>query len=206
MRGMKLRDDFHQQIASEPRHGRDAQARRAERTDICSDRFEFGETRKSPLYLAMKTQPVLRGTEPAAVALEEWKLRDRFCDVCMARASFIAVKTGRAMAVSTDDGLAYALVATSGAAQDYTIGTKAMLLAPYGIVEPKDDARFTQAVDNAVLDLMKTKQIVPLYDKWFNSPVPPAGVNLRYPMSAELKHAIEHPSDSGDPAAYTVNP
>ncbi|WNC94785.1 amino acid ABC transporter substrate-binding protein [Paraburkholderia sp. FT54] len=121
-------------------------------------------------------------------------------------ASFIAVKTGRAMAVSTDDGLAYALVATSGAPQDYTIGTKAMLLAPYGIVEPKDDARFKQAVDNAVLDLMKTKQIVPLYEKWFNSPVPPAGVNLKYPMSAELKHAIEHPSDSGDPAAYTVNP
>jgi glutamate/aspartate transport system substrate-binding protein len=120
-------------------------------------------------------------------------------------ATFIAVKTGRAMAISTDDGLAYALVATSGQPQDYVVGTKAMLLAPYGIVEPKDDPRFKQAVDNAVLDLMKTKQIVALYDKWFNSPVPPAGVNLKYPMSAELKQAIEHPSDSGDPATYVVS-
>lgn len=119
-------------------------------------------------------------------------------------ATFIAVKTGRAMAVSTDDGLAYALVATSGAPQDYVVGTKAMLLAPYGIVEPKDDPRFKQAVDAAVLDLMKTKQIDVLYDKWFNAPVPPAGVNLKYPMSAELKHAIEHPSDSGDPSTYVV--
>lgn len=119
-----------------------------------------------------------------------------------AAASFIAVKTGRAMAVSTDDGLAYGLIATSGQPQDYVVGTKAMLLAPYGIVEPKDDPRFKQAVDGAVLDLMKSKQIYALYDKWFNAPVPPNGIDLKYPMSAELKHALEHPTDSGDPAAY----
>jgi glutamate/aspartate transport system substrate-binding protein len=119
-----------------------------------------------------------------------------------AAASFVAVKTGRAMAVSTDDGLAYGLIATSGQPQDYVVGTKAMLLAPYGIVEPKDDPRFKQAVDGAVLDLMKSKQIYALYDKWFNAPVPPNGINLKYPMSAELKHALEHPTDSGDPAAY----
>ncbi len=119
-----------------------------------------------------------------------------------AAASFIAVKTGRAMAVSTDDGLAYGLVATSDQPQDYVIGTKAMLLAPYGIVEPKDDPRFKQAVDGAVINLMKSKTIYKLYDKWFNAPVPPNGINLKYPMSAELKHALEHPTDSGDPAAY----
>lgn len=117
-------------------------------------------------------------------------------------ASFLAVKTGRAMAVSTDDGLAYSLVATSGDPQDYVIGKKAMLLAPYGIVEPKDDPRFKKAVDDAVIDLMKSKRIYALYDKWFNSPVPPNSINLKYPMSDELKHAIEHPTDSGDPAAY----
>jgi len=119
-----------------------------------------------------------------------------------AASSFIAIKTGRAMAVSTDDGLGYALIATSGQPQDYVVGTKAMAVAPYGIVEPKDDPRFKETVDNAVLNLIKTKQISALYDKWFNSPVPPSGVNLKYPMSAELKHALEHPTDSGDPAAY----
>lgn len=119
-----------------------------------------------------------------------------------AASSFIAVKTGRAMAVSTDDGLAYGLVATSGQPQDYVIGTKAMMVAPYGIVEPKDDPRFKETVDGAVLDLIKTRQIDAIYDKWFNAPLPPSGINLKYPMSAELKHALEHPSDSGDPAAY----
>jgi glutamate/aspartate transport system substrate-binding protein len=119
-----------------------------------------------------------------------------------AASSFLSVKTGRAAAVSTDDGIAYGLVATSGQAQDYVIGTKPMMVAPYGIVEPKDDPRFKQAVDGAVLDLIKSKQIYAIYDKWFNSPVPPANINLKYPMSAELKHAFEHPSDSGDPTVY----
>ncbi len=119
-----------------------------------------------------------------------------------AASSFLTVKTGRAAAVSSDDGIAYGLVATSGQPQDYVIGTKAMVVAPYGIVEPKDDPRFKQVVDDAVLDIMKNKQIYAIYDKWFNSPVPPANINLKYPMSAELKHAIEHPSDSGDPSVY----
>ena len=116
--------------------------------------------------------------------------------------SFLSVKSGRAAAVSTDDGIAYGLVATSGAPDDYVIGTKPMLIAPYGIVEPKDDPRFKEVVDAAVLDLIKTRQIDALYDKYFNAPIPPNGVNLKYPMSAELKHALAHPSDSGDPAAY----
>lgn len=116
--------------------------------------------------------------------------------------SFLAVKTGRAAAISTDDGLAYGLVATSGSAADYVIGTKAMLVAPYGIVEPKDDPRFKQVVDAAVLDLFSSKQIDAIYSKYFNAPIPPNGINLKYPMSAETRHAFDHPTDSGDPAAY----
>ncbi|SFU24906.1 amino acid ABC transporter substrate-binding protein [Paraburkholderia aspalathi] len=100
-----------------------------------------------------------------------------------AASSFLLVKTGRAAAMSNDDGLTYALVATSGDPQDYVIGTKALLAAPYGIVEPKDDPRFKHEVDAAVLDLIKSKQIYALYDKWFTSPIPPSGINLKFPMS-----------------------
>jgi len=119
-----------------------------------------------------------------------------------ASAAFLLVKTGRAAAMSNDDGLTYALVATSGAPQDYVVGTRALLAAPYGIVEPNDDPRFKHEVDAAVLDLIRSRQIYALYDKWFTSPVPPSGINLKFPMSDVLRHALQHPSDSGDPAAY----
>jgi glutamate/aspartate transport system substrate-binding protein len=116
--------------------------------------------------------------------------------------SFLSVKTSRAAATVADDGMAYGLVATSGAPADYVIGTKALMVAPYGIVMPKDDPRFKKTVDAAVISLIRSGEVARIYDKYFNSPIPPHGINLRYPMSAELKRALANPSDSPDPQAY----
>ena len=46
------------------------------------------------------------------------------------------------------------------------------------------------------------REIAALYDKYFNSPIPPHGLNLKFPMSAALKRALANPTDSGDPAVY----
>jgi len=57
-------------------------------------------------------------------------------------------------------------------------------------------------VDDAVVALMKSGEVEKLYQKWFNSPIPPRNVNLKVPMSDALKKVIANPTDSGDPAAY----
>jgi glutamate/aspartate transport system substrate-binding protein len=44
--------------------------------------------------------------------------------------------------------------------------------------------------------------VAAIYDKYFNSPIPPKQINLKYPMSDALKRALANPSDSGDPKAY----
>jgi glutamate/aspartate transport system substrate-binding protein len=103
---------------------------------------------------------------------------------------------------ANDDGLAYATVASSRTPDAFMIGSKGLEMAPYGIVEPKDDPAFKKIVDEAVIDLMKNGQIAALYDKYFNSPIPPYGLNLKFPMSAALKRALANPTDSGDPAVY----
>ena len=41
-----------------------------------------------------------------------------------------------------------------------------------------------------------------IYKKWFEAPVPPSGLNFRTPMTAVLRNAFAHPSDSPDPASY----
>lgn len=116
--------------------------------------------------------------------------------------SFLSVKTSRAAATVADDGMAYGLVASSGAPDDYVVGTKALKVAPYGIVMPKDDAPFKKAVDEAVISLIRSGEVAKIYDKYFNAPIPPHGINLKYPMSAELKKALANPSDSPDPKMY----
>lgn len=116
--------------------------------------------------------------------------------------TFLMVESGRAAAAVDDDALAYSQVALAKHPDDFVIGTKALAVAPYGIMEPKDDPAFKKAVDDAVLKAIKTGKVQALYDKYFNSPLPPSNVNLKFPMSDVLHRALENPSDSGDPTMY----
>ncbi len=115
--------------------------------------------------------------------------------------TLLMVESGRAAGSANDDGIAYGVVASSKNPDAFVIGTKGLELAPYGIMQPKDDPAFKKVVDDAVLDLMKSGRVAAIYDKYFNSPIPPKQINLKYPMSDALKRALAHPTDSGDPKA-----
>jgi glutamate/aspartate transport system substrate-binding protein len=116
--------------------------------------------------------------------------------------AFLMVETGRAVAFAMDDILLASLAASSKAPTDYMMHAEALSVEPYGIMMRKDDPEFKKVVDDAVIALFRSGDINKIYAKWFESPIPPKGVNLRIPMSAQLKAAIAKPTDSGDPAAY----
>jgi len=116
--------------------------------------------------------------------------------------AFLMVDSGRAAAFFMDDILLYGLVANSKSPDQWMVSSKAYTVEPYGIIEPKDDPAFKKVVDDAVVAMMKSGDLEKLYQKWFNSPIPPRGVNLKVPMSDSLKKVIANPTDSGDPAAY----
>jgi glutamate/aspartate transport system substrate-binding protein len=116
--------------------------------------------------------------------------------------SFLMVDTGRAAAFFMDDILLYSLVATARSPGDWVIGTEAYTIEPYGIMMRREDPAFKKVVDGAVTQLYKSGQINPIYEKWFQKPVPPKGINLNVPMSPQFKKVIANPTDSGDPAAY----
>ncbi len=85
---------------------------------------------------------------------------------------------------------------------DYVISTEPMSVEPYGIVLRRDDPAFQRAVGKALVDLFQSGEIVRVYDKWFTKPIPPKGLTLALPMSAQLSRVIAQPTSSGDPAAY----
>lgn len=116
--------------------------------------------------------------------------------------SFLMVETGRAVAFFMDDILLYSLVASSKTPADYMVSEEAYTVEPYGIIVRKDDAAFKKVVDGAIAGLYKSGQINPIYEKWFLKPIPPKGLNLNVPMSAQFKRVIAKPTDSGDPNAY----
>ena len=116
--------------------------------------------------------------------------------------AFQMVETGRAVAFVMDDILLAGLVAQSRTPADYEISADALSVEPYGIMVRKDDKAFKAVADRAMQNVFKSGQIRAIYEKWFQNPVPPKGVNLKLPMSPAFQKVVAKPTDSGDPKAY----
>jgi glutamate/aspartate transport system substrate-binding protein len=117
--------------------------------------------------------------------------------------SFLMVETDRAVAAVLDDILLASFVAGSKDPDAYVISKDAFSKPePYGIMLRKDDPAFKQVVDAATAALYQSADSQMLYDKWFMQKIPPKGLNLNAPISAELKSEFAKPSDSPDPDSY----
>jgi glutamate/aspartate transport system substrate-binding protein len=111
--------------------------------------------------------------------------------------SFLAVETGRAVAFPMDDILLYSLKASAKNPGDYVVLGEFLSDDPYAIMLRKDDVDFKKLVDSTVANLYKSGEIEKIYTKWFQSKIPPKGINLGFPMSESLKEAIKNPNDTG---------
>lgn len=113
--------------------------------------------------------------------------------------SFLMLTSGRAVAFAEDEIL---LAGLKAAAPDPKIVT--FLSQRYdkhnyvGLMFTKGDAGFKTLVDGVLSKQMASGQFLKTYDKWFTSPIPPAGMNLAFPASDGLKERIAHPSDAVD--------
>jgi glutamate/aspartate transport system substrate-binding protein len=116
--------------------------------------------------------------------------------------SFRLVDTDRAVAFAMDDVLLYSLAAMTRRPATYHISTEALSIEPYGIVVRRNDPEFKRLGDEVILGLFGNGEIGRIYQRWFQSPIPPRQINLKLPMSAPLMKAIVQPTDSGDPAHY----
>jgi glutamate/aspartate transport system substrate-binding protein len=116
--------------------------------------------------------------------------------------AFQMVETGRAVAFVMDDILLASLAAAAQKPGDYEISAVGLSVEPYGIMVRKDDKAFKAVADRAMQNVYKSGQINAIYEKWFQKPVPPKGINLSLPMGEPFKKVVAKPTDSGDPKAY----
>lgn len=116
---------------------------------------------------------------------------------------FQLLKGGRASAFLMDDVLLRSLLAQQGpAADDYRISDQALTVEPYAIGLRKGDPQFKALVDEVLAGLYRSGEIHAIYRRWFETPLPPSGLNLKLPMSAALRRVIANPTDSPDPERY----
>ena len=116
--------------------------------------------------------------------------------------AFQMVETGRAAAFVMDDILLYSLQASSRNPKEFEISKISLSAQPYGMMMRKGDDEFKKLVNDTMAQVYKSGEINKIYAKWFEHPIPPKNINLKVPMSKELKKVIAHPTDSGNEKDY----
>jgi len=99
--------------------------------------------------------------------------------------SFAMLKEGKADAFATDDALLYGLVATARLGDRYHVVGEYLSYDPYGLMYRKDDPDFAAIVDHTFGRLAQSRELVQLYNKWFQQRLP-TGETLDLPMSLQL--------------------
>ncbi|WP_322031184.1 transporter substrate-binding domain-containing protein [Paraburkholderia sp. J76] len=124
-----------------------------------------------------------------------------------------AVRAGRAVAFVMDEPLLHAALATGytpgntpGApvaqsahstsdAHLYAIVGKPARSEVYGCMFRRGDAPFKRIADDTISKMERSGEALALYRRWFESPIPPTGVNLDYPLSEQMKALFANPND-----------
>jgi ABC-type amino acid transport substrate-binding protein len=109
--------------------------------------------------------------------------------------SQLLVQSGRADAFAMDDILLYGLAASAANPAEWAVVGDAIQVEPYAIMLRKDDPTFKALVDGTLARLMDSGDFERLYRKWFQSAIPPKGINLNAPMPQELRDNLKAKSD-----------
>src|SRR5258708_24949166 len=107
----------------------------------------------------------------------------------------LILQSGRGAGFSLDDALLAGERAKARNPNDWVIVGTPQSKEVYGMMLKKDDAEFKAVVDSALADAEKNGTVETLYKKWFQSPIPPKGLNLGLPLSDDMKELFQNPND-----------
>jgi len=109
--------------------------------------------------------------------------------------SFHTLESGRAVAFMMDDALLAGERAKAHNPNEWVIVGTPQSREAYGCMMRKDDRAFKKVVDDAIADYEKSGKADASYKKWFESPIPPKGLNLNFPESDDMKKLFKDPND-----------
>jgi len=139
-----------------------------------------------------------KGTTPLKAA--EQANRERLLHITILEAPDHAkavdmVEKNEADAFVMDDVLLFGLAANRAKPEALKVVGKFLTTEPLAIMLSKDDAEFKKLVDEEMRRLIVSKEIQPIYDKWFLKPIPPNDKALNLPVSYLLRDFWKYPSD-----------
>ncbi|WPN97946.1 transporter substrate-binding domain-containing protein [Pseudomonas sp. MUP55] len=107
--------------------------------------------------------------------------------------AFKMLETGRAAAFYMDDALLYGERAKAKDPHNWVVVGQEQSREIYSCMVRKDDPQFLAVVNETLAELYRSGEINGIYQRWFEQPIPPKGLNLEFPMTSELKAIIANP-------------
>lgn len=109
--------------------------------------------------------------------------------------SFRTLESGRAVAFMMDDALLAGERAKAKQPDIWEIVAKPQTEEAYGCMLRKDDPQFKALVDDTISTAQKSGAAEKSFDRWFNQPIPPKNLNLKFTLSDEMKALFKSPND-----------
>lgn len=109
--------------------------------------------------------------------------------------SFLLLESGRADAFVMDGSILAGNIANAKNPNDFRIVGEVLSVEPIAIMMRKDDPAFKKAVDESIIKMMKDGSLAKLWNKWFESPIPPRNVKVGLALSDSTKAAWANPND-----------
>ncbi|WP_446739881.1 transporter substrate-binding domain-containing protein [Pseudomonas sp. TH32] len=107
--------------------------------------------------------------------------------------AFQMLQSGRAAAFYMDDALLYGERAKARDPHKWVVVGEEQSREIYSCMVRKDDPQFLAVVNETLAGLYSSGEINGIYQRWFEQPIPPKGLNLEFPMTSELKAIIAKP-------------
>lgn len=109
--------------------------------------------------------------------------------------SFLLLESGRADAFVMDGSILAGNIANAKNPGDFRIVGEVLSVEPIAIMMRKDDPNFKKAVDDSIKKMMADGSLAKLWNKWFESPIPPRNVKVGLALSESTKNAWANPND-----------
>lgn len=110
-------------------------------------------------------------------------------------AAFAMLAAGKADAFMMDDILLASLRAAAPDPERYRILDETYRVEALSIMLSRDDPELKALVDREMKRLILDGEAETIYRQWFERPIPPNGINLRWPIGRLLRNSFRYPSD-----------
>ena len=104
--------------------------------------------------------------------------------------AWLALETDRVDAYATDHSLLAGLITSSKDPSKYEIVGRFLSYDPYSIMVRRDDSAMRLLGNSVLADLMRSGEILKIYDKWFTMKIP-GKPSVELPLSPTLRVAFE---------------